>query len=261
MTEASFFKDIYIDKELEEKLNLFQIPIQGKSKKHSKFVFFIQDSKLTIIFNGENELVSNVDFTSAQKNWLIESSLNSNQIFKKALGLNKGFKSVIDVTAGWGQDSIVMHELGMCVTAVEREPIIYLLLWDGLRRYFNFYKSEGNKTVFNTEKEKFTLIYGDAISVLESLGESECPDLIYLDPMFPENKKRALSNKNMQILQALTDKKENNIEKLLKVALNKIKKRLILKRPLKDKTLDEKFESKKSTQFMGKSIRYDVYSK
>ena len=46
-----------------------------------------------------------------------------------------------------------------------------------------------------------TLIRGDSISALPQL--TVCPDVIYLDPMFPERKKSGLIKKKFQLLQQL----------------------------------------------------------
>jgi 16S rRNA (guanine1516-N2)-methyltransferase len=58
------------------------------------------------------------------------------QDIAKAVGLNhKGFKpKVLDLTAGLGRDSFVLASLGASLLMLERHPIVFALLEDGLAR-------------------------------------------------------------------------------------------------------------------------------
>ena len=55
----------------------------------------------------------------------------------KAVGI-KGTElpSVIDATAGLGRDAFVLASIGCQVRLVERHPVVYLLLQDGLNRAY-----------------------------------------------------------------------------------------------------------------------------
>ena len=55
----------------------------------------------------------------------------------KAVGI-KGAElpSVIDATAGLGRDAFVLASIGCQVRLVERHPVVYLLLQDGLNRAY-----------------------------------------------------------------------------------------------------------------------------
>ena len=52
------------------------------------------------------------------------------------MGLNhRGFKpQVLDLTAGLGRDGFVLASLGASVSMLERHPIVFALLDDGLAR-------------------------------------------------------------------------------------------------------------------------------
>ncbi|WP_265575735.1 class I SAM-dependent methyltransferase [Chitinibacter fontanus] len=53
----------------------------------------------------------------------------------KAVGIKSGYlPRVLDATAGLGRDGFVLASLGCEVTLIERTPVAYLLLKDGLSR-------------------------------------------------------------------------------------------------------------------------------
>ena len=90
---------------------------------------------------------------------------------------------------------------------------------------------------------------------MTQLRDEDKPEVIYLDPMYPERKKSAQVKKNMQILQTLLGKDEDT-ESLLNRALSTAKKRVVVKRPKGAENIpgikpDICIESKKT--------RYDVY--
>lgn len=150
----------------------------------------------------------------------------------------------IDATAGLGEDSLLLAAYGYRVTMFERNPVVAALLSDCLNRY-------KNHPVLGEIVSRMELIEGDSIYLMEG----ECPDLIYLDPMFPPRKKSGLVNKRLQLIQRLeTPCKDDEIlfEKAKKLRPAKI----VVKRPLKGSFLAGK---KPSYSTKGKAIRYDVY--
>jgi 16S rRNA (guanine1516-N2)-methyltransferase len=80
------------------------------------------------------------------------------------------------------------------------------------------------------------------------------PEVIYLDPMFPQEGKSALPKKRMQILRSLFLQAEP-LEELLQESLRWARNRVVLKRGLKDPMIWRKPHS----QVKGKSVRFDVY--
>ncbi|MBT4762228.1 MAG: class I SAM-dependent methyltransferase [Bdellovibrionaceae bacterium] len=193
-----------------------------------------------------------VDFLDEKSIWKQGSLIQKNQIFTKAVGLKKGCLSVLDTTAGWGQDSMMLKTLGFNVTAVEENPLVYLLLRDGLRRF-----DEATPEL----KSPINLIHANSIAFIEGLSSESTFDVVYVDPMFPGKKKKALSGKPMQILKELVPTHEEKLGEILNAAFNITKKRLVLKRPLRDKIVESVWHKKADISFLGKAIRYDVFLK
>jgi 16S rRNA (guanine1516-N2)-methyltransferase len=172
-----------------------------------------------------------------------------NQLIAKAVGIKPKIKlSVLDVTAGLGRDAFVLATLGCDVLMCERSPIIFALLEDGLKR---------------AEKENWfcelslKLIHADAIQYLSIIAAENKPDVIYIDPMFPERNKSALVKKEMRVLRDVVGD-DIDSEQLLNAALSVAKKRVVVKRSKLAPTLTDK---KPDIVFMGKSSRFDVYLK
>ncbi len=145
---------------------------------------------------------------------------------------------VLDAMAGWGLDGLVLAAAGACVTMIEREPMMQALQRDLIRRL-------------------------DARSVVSRLGDGFCYldagrafDVIYLDPMFPERKKRALPGKRMQFLTVLASQAgvDRPIADWLAAAIPAARHRVVVKRRLHDDA-----GLAPDWQIRGRSIRYDVY--
>lgn len=172
----------------------------------------------------------------------------------------------IDATAGLGQDSFLLAAAGFTVYMFEQDPIIAALLEDALDRA----KSD---PVLANIVERMHLFAEDSISALQRLGTSLSrdeqmpqtsdsqpyltvkPDVIYLDPMFPERTKSAAVKKKFQLLHHLEHPCENE-EELLSAAMNIRPRKIVVKRMAKGPFLAGK---KPSYSIKGKSIRYDCY--
>lgn len=153
---------------------------------------------------------------------------------------------VIDATAGLGRDGFLLAAAGYRVRMFENNPIVAALLRDGLER-------ASASLLTATIAERIQLIQGDALQFLPLLNEQ--PDVIYLDPMFPERSKSAKVKQDLQLLQLL-DRKNESPEDLLLTALNVQPKKVVVKRPLKGPLLRELAPS---YMLKGKSVRFDVY--
>lgn len=168
-----------------------------------------------------------------------------NQLIAKAVGIKSNIKlTVLDVTAGLGRDAFVLATLGCDVIMCERSPIIHALLEDGLKR-------ASSEEWF--QKLNLKLIHADAIHYLKSI--TDIPDIIYIDPMFPEKIKSALVKKEMRVLREVVGDDVDS-EKLLNAALLIAKKRVVVKRAKLAPTLTDK---KPDVVYKGKSSRFDVY--
>ncbi|MCW8854328.1 MAG: class I SAM-dependent methyltransferase [Gammaproteobacteria bacterium] len=192
-----------------------------------------------------------VDFISGALEHRRKYGGGRGQTIARAIGLKQGTTppSVIDATAGLGKDAFVFACLGCSVTLLERSPIIGRLVEDAISRashdeHFNQFIEHG-----------FSLIQGNAIDYLTQLDETRRPEVIYLDPMYPERKKSASVKKNMQILQKLLGHDEDT-DQLLDAALGCATKRVVVKRPKGAESLSEK---KPSISYESKKTRYDTY--
>ncbi len=167
--------------------------------------------------------------------------------FSQALG--KKTLTVVDATAGWGQDSLAMFRMGYDVLSIERSPVMAELLADGFKRLQQLaWVQQLNLTAP-------LLKSGNAIELLEQLDFQ--PDCIYLDPMFqPKRKKSALAKKSIMVLRDLVGD-DMDKEELFAAALKATGKRVIVKSP----DYAEPLGGKPSESFQGKLLRYDVYLK
>ena len=204
----------------------------------------------------EKNISIHIDFISGDLAHRQKYGGGRGQSIAKAIGLKQGTPppSVLDATAGLAKDAYVLACLGCSMTLVERSPIIVELIKDAIDR------AEENEH-FKTVLEKgFELINKSSIEYLTELenkavSESKKPDVVYLDPMYPDKKKSASVKKNMQILQKLLGKDEDTQE-LLNAALKVAKKRVVVKRP---KGAENLTELKPTYTVESKKTRYDVY--
>ncbi|MDP2904020.1 MAG: class I SAM-dependent methyltransferase [Methylovulum sp.] len=165
----------------------------------------------------------------------------------KALG--RKTKTVVDATAGWGQDSLHIFRMGYELLCIERSPVMAQLLADGFKRLAQ------EDWVQKLQLQAPSLLTGNAIDLLATLATP--PDAVYLDPMFPpKRKKSALAKKSMMILRNLLGDDEDK-EQLFAAALNATGKRVVVKSP----DYAEPLGGKPNESFQGKLLRYDVYLK
>jgi 16S rRNA (guanine1516-N2)-methyltransferase len=183
------------------------------------------------------------------------------------MGLKSGVTpSILDATAGLAGDAFVLATLGCPVTLIERSPIIFALIEDAVERAS---LSDKFQAIL---KQGFHLINADAKDyIIERLAKNNTdtdkknhlftasanpPDVIYIDPMYPERKKSALVKKDMQILQRLHEK-DDDASVLLENALLYAKKRVVVKRPIHAETINERTPN---TCIKSKKTRYDIYT-
>ncbi|MCK8516682.1 class I SAM-dependent methyltransferase [Methylonatrum kenyense] len=167
----------------------------------------------------------------------------------RAVGATKGRRpTVVDATAGLGGDSLILAWAGCAVTLVERSPIVVALLTDALERV--------RHTAPDNPAAELRLVEADARDWLAGLAETDRPDVVYLDPMYPERGAAAAARKEMQRLKQLLGSDEDAAPELLRVARAAARQRVVIKRPRKAPLLAG---SKPSHQISGRSTRFDVY--
>lgn len=174
------------------------------------------------------------------------------QTIARAIGIKQGkpLPHVLDATAGLGRDSYVLACLGCKIDMLERSAIVAALLADGIAR------ASLNIEFADIMQQGFTLHNQDALSYLDAIDNDNKPDVIYLDPMYPEKKKSASVKKNMQMLQKLLGH-DLDADQLLAAALGKAQQRVVVKRP---KGAPQLQASRQPTlAYESKSTRYDTY--
>lgn len=153
---------------------------------------------------------------------------------------------LVDATAGLGEDSVLLAAAGFRVLLMERNETIAALLKDALKRGAE--DPELTETVSRME-----VLEGDSTELLPKL--SVTPDVVYLDPMFPERKKSALIKKKFQLIHGLEKPCEDE-DLLFDAALSASPRKIVVKRPEKGPFLAGR---KPDYSLPGKAIRYDVY--
>lgn len=155
--------------------------------------------------------------------------------------------TAVDATAGLGEDSFLLAAAGFQVTLFERNPIIFELLRDTLSR-----AAEIPELASITARMR--LIHGDSVAAMKSMETA--PDVILLDPMFPERQKSALVKKKLQMIQKLEFPCLDEREMFLAAAAAKPKK-LVIKRPPKGPYLAG---VKPDYSISGKAVRFDCFA-
>jgi len=209
--------------------------------------------------DSEKNIAIHIDFISGELAHRQQYGGGKGQAIAKAIGIKQGIEppTVLDATAGLAKDAFVLACLGCPMTLLERSPVIVELIRDAIRRA--------------SDDEQFQLILDNGFDLIEQSSidyllsflsnedsdntEDARPDVIYLDPMYPERKKSASVKKNMQLLQNLLGKDEDT-QALLDIALKIARKRVVVKRPKGAESLSA---LKPGYQVASKKTRYDIY--
>lgn len=168
----------------------------------------------------------------------------------KAVGIRKGEPhrpSVIDCTAGLGEDAWLLAAHGCTVTAIERQSVIAALLADALKRAA--LKQPDTAA-------RITPIHTSAIDWLNQ-DTSLKPNALLLDPMFPIGRK-ARERKPMRVLRLLAGD-DDDAPALLDAALRTGVHRVCVKRPLHAPVIEHDVRTKPDVVYKGKAVRFDVY--
>lgn len=226
----------------------FQLDFADKS--HQAWRLVLDELGLSLQHQNNKQALS-IHFDQGKNDHRRKFSSGRQQPLSKAVGLDKPRQlHIIDATAGFGRDAFVFASLGAQVTMIERHSAMAALLYDGLER-----------ARLNVELEpilaKTTLVHASSIDYLKALPEQEQPDVIYMDPMYPDRKKSALVKKDMQAAHAIVGADQDS-EALLETAISTAKKRVVVKRPKSAEPIAGKVAS---THVQSKNTRYDIYTK
>ena len=196
---------------------------------------------LSLVADGQ---VLKGDFTHMLRR--IKKASPASELIVKAARIKNadGPLTLIDSTAGLGEDSFLLAAAGFNVKLYERNGVVYELLRDALSRAAavpELTEIVGRMTLFNE----------DSIEALKSIQTP--PDVILLDPMFPERQKSALVKKKLQMIQKLEIPCADE-EELMAAAINALPKKLVIKRPPKGPYLAG---VKPDYSIEGKAVRFD----
>ena len=226
--------------EIAENLDLKIITDESEIDR-SKLILQLDKDGLSLI---SNNIVLKNDFVKIV-NRIKQKNLQNELLIHAAKIKNKKENMVaIDATAGLGEDSFLLAANGFYVHLYENNQIIAEMLQDTLESAKNIPELLDAVNRMELHKE-------DSIQAMRKIKFT--PDVVLLDPMFPERTKSALIKKKFQLLHTLENPCNNETE-LLEAAISTNSHKIIIKRPLKGKYLANK---KPSYSIKGNSIRYD----
>lgn len=162
----------------------------------------------------------------------------------RATGIRQGQPAaVLDCTAGLGRDGFMLASLGASrVDMVERHPVLAAMLEEALQRA-------------QRDPDLPAWVHSLNVRCADSravLAESASADVVYIDPMFPAER-RALAGRELQFLQRLLAP-ESDGDELLRAALASGSRRVVIKRAKHHPTVQTP-----TFTVRGKSFRFDVY--
>jgi len=191
-----------------------------------------------------------VDFVGGASGHRLRFGGGRGQPLARAIGIKPGFDPVVwDATAGLGRDAFVLASIGCQVTLCERSPVLAALLDDGLQR------ATLNTDIGDWVQSRMILKFGDSAHELTRLSESQAPDTVYLDPMYPAGKSSVLVKKEIRAVQQLVGEDQDSLG-LLDAAIAVAKRRVVVKRPQRAGPLHDRSPN---TSIESKKTRYDIY--
>ena len=201
-------------KQAQELANLFGGIYQERGKRTMKQIYSQADGALVL---NKNELIyydaeGQKLFFHPNTAWL--RVLNGRDPLLEALACPVG-ASVLDATMGMASDSLVMQYFGYQVTALESNPLVHLIVSDGLSR-------------FVMEDSRFTQAMRDLVTYCQDhqsyLAQTadKSIDCVYFDPMF---KVGIEESKNLDGIRLLANRQpltEETLEQAKRVARHRV---------------------------------------
>ncbi|WP_440651779.1 class I SAM-dependent methyltransferase [Cysteiniphilum sp. 19S12-1] len=214
---------------------------------HSFYLEYEND--LLTLKHSDSALTLCVDFNSHDIQNRIKPNTAKLDLIKAIEGKGKDKLSILDMTAGLGQDSFSLAARGHTIDAIEQNPYVFLLLKDGLQR-------AQNDINLSETAQRISLYFANSTH-FNHAHQVDKYDVIYLDPMFPERTKTAKVKKNMQLLHELVGIDDESNILLFEQAKALSPKKIVVKRPRLGDFIDHQ---KPTSQVTGKSSRFDVYA-
>ncbi len=233
-----------------------QLPLLSHTEEHYPYLLLVTPEYIGLKKQASTSQPVYIDFLTKKWRLRLRKLSIKNEALARALGLknclkNQSRPTIVDATGGLARDSFIIASLGFDLILLERSPIIYTLIHDGIKR------AERDPGMHHITKRLQT-VQTDAIIWLNQLKDQDKPDIIYIDPMFPEKKKSALPKKEMLIFHDIVGD-DQDAENLLYTALTCAAKRVVVKRPRLSNYL--KASCAPSFSLTGSSCRFDIYLK
>ena len=235
LIEYSVIDSLYLP--LSERWKLFL----NQHFKANQKIQIIFDSEAPTIIDSENRKLK-IDFKNDSENYKKFKSNIGSEPLSRALGGGKKGLRLLDLSAGMGIDAVFLCQLGYSVTAIERNPLLFLVL------------NEARRNADMALQKNIEFVFSEALIFLKTTSAEF--DICYFDPMFPQKKKTALPKQEMALFKNLVGD-DVDAAAVLKTAIDSKKfKRCVVKRPLSAEPL-----LPASGAIEGKIIRYDIYGK
>lgn len=223
---AVLFHEAHPDQsqELAQRLMLPLLSSVESEKIDVDFVLCFGDANELLLREVASGVAISASFLQSRLRYRLTQALRQ-EMLVRAVGC-KGLStpSIIDATAGLGQDALLLAAAGCQVTLIERSPILLALLEHALS-----VASSSGVASLESAAGRMQLIAGDSCQLIPTLP---LHDVIYMDPMFPQRRKSASVGKNMAILQRLLPCAESDEgEALLTCARGHAGNRVVVKRP------------------------------
>ena len=189
-----------------------------------------------------------VDFLGGDQGYRAGQLGRQRELVARACGIRGNAAiNIVDATAGLGRDGFVLAGLGARVTLIERSPVVACLLEDGLAR--------ARQGGLDGIASRIRLVHDDALPWLQGLPADRQPDVIYLDPMYSDGRRRAAAGKALALLQTLLGD-DGEATPLLNAATGIARDRVVVKRQRRAPPLGER---PPDYALKGRSTRFDVY--
>ena len=224
-----------------------------------------------VLLDDKNRLSWLSDGLSVTPEWdklqrRVVSAGRKSELLLQAVKMTSESK-IIDATAGFGHDSLILASTGAQTIMLEQQPLMALLLLAEQQRM---------SKLANWQKlmARLQIIHTDALSYFANVNnalvseDNKTVDVVYLDPMFPEDSyqdsktgKGAKVGKNMQALHQLArpptlDEEQQLLKSALAVVGHNGSGRVIVKRPQFAPQLANQTPSE---SWHNEAVRFDGY--
>lgn len=198
------------------------LPCFDPASKDGDYILTVKQDYLSLQPSDKSCGEVYVDFLKGAFGFRRQRLQGQAQPLAKAVGFKPDSPTlIVDLTAGLGRDTFILASLGCKVIAVERNPVVFALLRDGLKRAL-----ASDET--HHAASRISLINAEAADAHRQIKET--PETVYLDPMYPHKKKSASVKKEMKLIRALVGDDPDSAM-LFEAAKSQNPKRIAVKRP------------------------------